>query len=467
MEFRILGSLYAGETADLSQRLQRHALAILLLRAGQSCSRSWLIDALWGDQPPNSADSAFRSCIYRLRRNLGDSGGRLETRPDGYRMAVAPGELDLDAFRDLAGQGSDALDKGDAAAAASALTAALALWGDPPLPDLPDTPLVNQQRTRLLDHLRSAGEDLVDAKLALGQHQQVIPALRAAVTDDPLREHAWAQLMLALYRSGRKAEALTAATDARSTLVRELGVGLGPELKQLVALILDDDPALAAVRGSVLPISRPSWTPVCQLPADLMDFAGRPGDVETVRGILLGRGVPVALVTGDEGAGKTRLAVHVGHLARRVFPDGQLFVELSDGCRARRALDIIGGVLRGLGLPECSLPPDLPDRAAMYRSLLAGLRVLVVADGATTAAQVQPLIPGTPGSAVVVTARRAMPQLEGATPVRLAPNAVRQLPAHVSGGRSVAPCSQVGGHRGRRHDRRTWPASHAAPGRPA
>src|SRR5579875_2451426 len=192
--------------------------------AGQPCSQAELAAAIWGDDPPQRPDLSLRTCVYGLRRLLPDPA-RLRTHPCGYLIDVAPGELDLAEFRDLASLGRQALDDGDPAGAADALGRALSLWREPALADLPD----HAARERLIGHRRDALEALIDARLALGLHRQVLPELRGIVAAEPPREHAWAQLMLALYRCGARAEALAAFGRLRMTLVRAYGIEPGPE----------------------------------------------------------------------------------------------------------------------------------------------------------------------------------------------------------------------------------------------
>ncbi|HUJ07859.1 MAG TPA: AfsR/SARP family transcriptional regulator, partial [Streptosporangiaceae bacterium] len=209
MRFNILGPLQIidddSRPVTVSRRLHRCTVATLLLNAGQPCSTSDLISVLWGDEPPLSPDVSLRSCIYGIRKLLPDHG-RLRTHPAGYLIAAGPDELDLHGFQDLAGQGRAALDAGDPRAAAGVLADALDLWREPALADLPAC----TGRDRLLDQRKEVAETLVDARLALGWHRQVLAELREVVAADPFREHAWAQLITALYRSGARAEALAA-----------------------------------------------------------------------------------------------------------------------------------------------------------------------------------------------------------------------------------------------------------------
>jgi DNA-binding SARP family transcriptional activator len=419
VDFRILGPVEvfgdAGEPIVLAQRLQRQLVAELLLHARQARSRPELIAALWGDNPPTgSGGSALRSLVHATRRALCQYGARLETWPAGYAFLVRDEEYDLAAFRDLASRGQAALGAGDATSAAHLLAEAVRLWRQPQLADLPPT----ARRTRLLDEYRTSRADLIDARLALGQHRSVIPDLRAMVAEDPLHEHGWAQLMTALYCSGSRAEALGCYRDIRKALALGHGIDPGPELRDLHARILRDDPALLTHGSGPGPAW--TWVPLRQLPAPLPDFTGR--RAETIA--LLSRlsaGRQVVVLRGIAGQGKTALAVHAAQLAVPSFPDGQMWVELGGCTDPRDPQEVLGQlIVWALGHPAPSLPPAGPEREALYRSLLAGRRVLVVADGATSADQVRPLLPGTAGSCVLVTTRSRW-RLDGA--------AVQELPA--------------------------------------
>jgi DNA-binding SARP family transcriptional activator len=404
VDFRILGPVEVlgdgGESVVLTQRLQRRLVAELLLHARQPRSRADLIAALWGDSPPSgSGGSALRSLVHATRRALGRYGTRLETWPAGYAFLARDDEHDLAAFRDLAGRGQAALDAGDATSAAHLLAEAVRLWRRPELADLPPT----AARRRLLDEFRTARADHIDAQLALGQHRSVLPELRAMVAEDPLHEHSWAQLMTALYRAGSRAEALGCYRDIRKALALGHGIDPGPELRELHARILRDDPALltrVSVPGPVW-----TWVPLRQLPAPLPDFTGRRAETMTLLS-RLSAARQVVVLCGMPGQGTTALAVQAAQLAVPSFPDGQIWVELGGCTDARDPQDVLGQlIVWALGHPAPSLPPAGPEREALYRSLLAGRRVLVVADGATSADQVRPLLPGTAGTCVLVTTR--------------------------------------------------------------
>ena len=490
MRFSILGPLEvrddAGQAVTVTRRLHRSAFALLLLNAGQPCSLANLTADLWGDEPPQSPAVSLRSCVYGIRKLLPDAR-RLRTHPSGYLITVRPGEFDLHEFRDLDCRGRSALDDGDPQAAATLLDQALNLWREPPLADLPAV----RARESLLDQRREARDALVDARLALGEHRQVLAELRSAVATDPLREHAWAQLITALYRSGARAEALAAFGRLRMMLITAYGIDPGPELQDLHTKVLADDPALMLTAADVADVAGAgtmsggvaavettgtggavdaadaeraagaagaadagragdaagagdapgaggpgAWQPTCQLPMAVADFTGRTAELTYLLGRLSGQGMAVTVVTGMLGTGKTTLAVHAAHLARSAFPDGQLYACLDDAGRPRDPQVVLGELLRGLGVPAGGIPAARFEREALYRSVLAGRRVLVVADGAGSAAQVRPLLPGTAGSAVVATSRARLPDLDGARFIELGglhPAASIRLLATISG----------------------------------
>jgi DNA-binding SARP family transcriptional activator len=262
MRFSILGPLLAeaddGSPLVLARPSQRSTLAVLLLYARQPPTRTQLIDALWGDSPPGDAETALRVRMRDLRRALAGHD-RLITHQAGYRILVEPDELDTVSFRDLAAHGRAALDSGSAEDAARLLTQACSLWRDPPLVDLPGTPAMRLTASALLAQRRDVQEWLLDARLALGQHHDVLEQIRAVMAADPLAEHSHVQLMLALYRCGQKSAALAAYTRLRDLTAREFGQDPGPEAQALLRQMLADSPDLMfrpALAGSAASGSR-------------------------------------------------------------------------------------------------------------------------------------------------------------------------------------------------------------------
>jgi DNA-binding SARP family transcriptional activator len=225
-------------------------LAALLLRTGEPCSRAWLVAAVWGVSPPASGTSALRTAVYGLRQELGPLGCRVQTRqsgpnPGGYLIRAAEHEVDVRLFRALAAAGRSAWYRGDSDRAARDLGEALSLWRGGPA-ELPSTPVAAAEVGRLHAEFRAAQDAWMDARLALGQHHQAAPELRQILSREPEREHAWAQLMLALYRSGDKGGARSAFSAARAALAAEYGAGPGPELAELHRHVLADSPSLGS-----------------------------------------------------------------------------------------------------------------------------------------------------------------------------------------------------------------------------
>ena len=434
MDFRILGRLDirsdAGEPITVSQPLLRAAICVLLLKADRPLTSERLGELLW-DEGAGRKAGALKTGISGVRRLL--TTARLPPGHGGYRLRLDDHDtLDLREFRALGAQAREAAGRGDDALAAELYERALALWGVPPLEDLPRTAAMSGVVTGLLAERRLAREDLARARLASGGHRELLPRLRAWVAEEPLNEHLWTRLLLALYRSGHKAEALQAYDEAQNILVTETGAEPGPELQRMWHRVKVDDPALlhSAARASVAVAGRaaavaPAPAPLArQLPPDIRDFTGREAECRRMRRLLAraasSTAPPIVYVTGAPGLGKTALAVHVAHLAAASFPDGQLYLQLTGASSAPRdPAVVLNEVLRAVGVAPSDIPDTLDERAALYRSRLAGRRVLVVADDAAGPEQVQPLLPGAPGSAVIVTSRVRSPIPDGAHPVDL------------------------------------------------
>lgn len=247
VRFSVLGPLMVeaddGSPVVLRRPSQRSTLAVLLLRATVPVDKGQLIDAIWGERQPDSAGTALRVRIRDARQALGDHA-RIQTCPAGYHIVVRPGELDADAFRVLLTRGRTALEDGNAREAATHLGRACRLWRDPPLADVPDTPQLRPAASALLELRRDAREWLIDARLALGHHHELIGQIRTLMAADPMLEHPHVQLMLALYRCGQKAAALDTYGRLRELTARELGQEPGPEAQQMLQRMLVQDPDL-------------------------------------------------------------------------------------------------------------------------------------------------------------------------------------------------------------------------------
>ncbi|GAA0916172.1 AfsR/SARP family transcriptional regulator [Nonomuraea longicatena] len=432
LRFAVLGPVRAwrnGEEVDLGTPLQRSILAMLLLREGRAVTPTEMIDAVWGEEAPPRALGALRTYVSRLRTVL-EPDRPARSRPElltsvgrGYALRLPDGALDLTRFEKDIADAESARKAGRAEEAAGLLRAALALFEGEPLAGAVG-PYSEHQRDRLIERRLSVVETLMDVDLDLGNHAAIVSELIALTADHPLRERLRAQLMLALYRCGRQGDALAVFTETRDALVDELGIDPGPELAALHKRILAADPTLAMPGGGdesppadeevVHELPRPA-----QLPAAVNDFTGRKEVAGRLRTLLSAQsaseGVPVAAICGIGGVGKTALAVHVAHTADDLFPDGQLYADLrgySDEATAPESA--LGAFLRALGIPPDVIPDGLPERSALYRSLLADRRILVLLDNARDTAQVSPLLPGSPGCAAIVTSRVKLADLPSA-----------------------------------------------------
>jgi DNA-binding SARP family transcriptional activator len=418
LSFAVLGPVRArrGEEAvGTGSPQQRALLAALLLREGRTATAAELIDALWGEEPPSQALAALRTYASRLRKVL--DPGVLVSESGGYAVrGLGEGALDLAVAQELAAEAEKARGAGDPGRARAALGRALALWDGEALAGVPG-PYADAQRVRLEEWRLQLLESRLDMDLEQGCHAEAVSELTALTAEHPLRERLRELLMLALYRSGRQAEALAVYTDTRQLLADELGVDPRPGLRELQQRILRADPGLAEPSS---PAPEPAAAPVrpAQLPATVPDFTGRSAFVAELGEVLAsaeGRVMAVSAVAGIGGVGKTTLAVHVAHQARAAFPDGQLYVDLQGaGAASAEPETVLGSFLRALGTMDSAIPDSLEERAALYRSVLDGRRVLVLLDNARDAAQVRPLLPGTEGCAALVTSRVRMVDLAGA-----------------------------------------------------
>lgn len=435
MKFEILGPVRArrdGMVVELGPAKQVAIIVTLLMNADRSVSREELIRAVWApDDVPPSVDNVIATYIARLRRILEPArrrrapGALIQSTPAGYRMPAQHGRLDVQLFHDLVDEAREARRGGDLGAAFAGFDRARGLWRGEPLEGVPG-PFALNHRARL-DSLRvDTLEERFDVALELGRHAEIVAEAASLAVTYPARERIRAILMLALYRSGRQAEALAVFSDARRTLVSDLGIEPGPELRRLHEWVLRSDPRLELSEPRARN-SRPATRPG-QLPADLCDFTGRVGEIDRISSLLTARqggsrasGTAVVTVSGAGGMGKTALAVHVGHLLRSAFPDGQLHVDLH-GTREqpRRSQHVLRQFIQDLGaeVPDAIEPSRYP---ALYRTLLSDRRVLILLDDARDAAQVRPLIPGAPGCAVLVTSRSRLSDLSGNETLDLGP----------------------------------------------
>src|ERR1019366_5227030 len=424
MEFFLLGSLLVCPAAKAEVRVppgkQRVLLAVLLLQSNHVVSADVLVEALWGSEPPPSARAAMRNYVKRLRTVLDDAGHDLiRSVPGGYLIRVPAGDLDVTRFGELerAGQGAAAADDWDHAA--DLLRAALSLWRGEALEDARSEWLAARELPRLAELRLRALETRIDLDLRLGRRAEAIAELWRLTNLHPLRERLYRLLMLALCQDGRYAEALAVYQSARRVLITELGTEPGPDLRRLHQRILTSDPALAGpgprhAAPVTLSGARGGALPPRQLPRAARHFSGRSAELVVLRQITdepAGAGRPAVIaVTGAAGVGKTALALRWAHEVAFRFPDGQLHTDLRgyDLDSPVPPAEVLARFLRSLGVPGAEIPADQTERAARFRSLLTGQRVLVVLDNARSAEHVRPLLPATPGCAVVVTSRDSL-----------------------------------------------------------
>ncbi|GAA2814167.1 transcriptional regulator AfsR [Kitasatospora paracochleata] len=424
LRFSVLGTVRAvrGDTSlRLGSPQQQATIATLLLKPGRSSGAAELIDALWGDRPPSAAVTTIRTYVWRLRkllRTAPDAPDVLLSLGDGYRLQLPESAVDALCAEELAGRADRARADGDPRHARDLLNRALALWQGEPLAGLPG-PFAERQRRRLADLRLTLLEERLALDLALGDSSCCISELTALTTEHPLRERSHGLLMRALFQASRPADALAAYRTARDLLIEELGVEPGPELAALHQRILDGDPDLLPDAAPVVPlVVAPDqgeaahddlpFTPA-QLPPDIVDFTGRRTELDALLDVLGDHrrsALAVAAVVGMGGVGKTALAVHAAHRARPHFPDGQLYADLRGGDPVSADPSaVLGGFLGALGVPAAALPADLDARSALFRSLVADRRVLILLDNAHDSRQLRPLLPGAAGCAVLVTSR--------------------------------------------------------------
>jgi DNA-binding SARP family transcriptional activator/tetratricopeptide (TPR) repeat protein len=433
VEVRVLGTVevqVGDSTLNLAKRQHRLILGILSLEPNRPIRIDRLIDLLWGDDPPQQARSVIYSRISELRAALNKAngtateGGQLLTVGSSYLLQIAPELVDAHKFRMLLatarGSGSDERVR-------TLLRQALGLWRGPVLGGWLPAAAHGAVCHGLESARLTAAEDLFEAELRLHRHEAVVDELVDLSAANPSRERLTAAVMLALHRTGRTAEAIRAYDRTRRWLDRELGIDPGKPLTALYLSLLrgaqpaspHSSPEATAEAGP----DRPGAVVPQTLPSDIPDFTGRDAETSRLVDLLTAGGgtVAVAAIAGPAGVGKTTLSVHVAHRLRPRFPDGQLFADLRgiEEDDPVEPANVLGRFLRALGVDGLAVPETLEDRVDLYRALLAGRQVLVLLDNVESAGQVLPLIPGSPGCAVLINSRVRLGAIIGATMVNL------------------------------------------------
>ncbi len=413
MEFRLLGTIEAhqdGRPVNLGPVRQRSVLAALLADANRMVPVDLLIDRVWAENPPLRARDTLYSYLSRLRGLLAGGGLQIERLGGGYLPRVDPDAVDLHRFRRLVAEAREAADD----EAAVLFEQALALWRGEALADV-GTEWADELRRDLRAEQWAAELDHADLCLRQGRHAELLAELTAWTRDHPLDERLAGQVVLALYRCGRQADALDHYEQLRRRLVQELGTDPSPPLRDLHQRVLRGDPDLTtasprAPGTDAVPHDFPSAPP---------SFIGRADELAALTAASspeadVSRVVQISALAGAGGVGKTWLALHWAHAHRERFPDGRLFADLHGFSSASAPLDpsvVVRGFLAALGVAPSRIPPGQDAQVALYRKLVDGKRMLVVLDNAADAGQVIPLLPDSPACTTIVTSRRHLAPL--------------------------------------------------------
>ncbi|MGW7825201.1 BTAD domain-containing putative transcriptional regulator [Streptomyces puniciscabiei] len=428
-----------GVRLKLGGVIQERVLATLLLEPGKVLPVSRLVEAAWDEDPPATASHQVRKAIADLRRRIPGGADVLLTEGPGYRVLIDETQNDLSEFGMLVRTAKTAVAESRLSEAAEILRGALALWRGPVLSGI-GGPVIEAAATTIEERRLAVWEEHLGLRLALGESGELIPDLRELVAQHPLRETLRGQLMLALYRSGRQAEALEEYAKVRELLVEELGVDPGPQLTRLHEGILRESPELAGPEPAApAPVTAPlPAEPPCTLPYDLADFTGR--EVEMAELLRCAtqkgeQGPKIVALDGMGGSGKTSLAVRAAYQLVPEYPDGQLHIDLrgyTPGDQPVSAGTALDTLLRALGIPGDRIPDDTAGRTALWRATLSGKRLLILLDNAADAAGIRPLLPTTSGCLVLLTSRGRLVDLDGAHWISLGVMSPRESAALVA-----------------------------------
>ncbi|MCX4993695.1 BTAD domain-containing putative transcriptional regulator [Streptomyces sp. NBC_00568] len=439
MRINLLGPLQAhgdDHRVDLAPAAQkvRQTLALLALNAGRVVRFEQLMDELWDDDPPASAHTALQTYVYQLRKrfSLGNprSGGAvraasplLGTVDGGYQLSLPAAHVDVFRCEPLLSRARAEFRDEDFARARDTVTAALQLWRDDALVDVRKGPMLQAEAVRLNELRTSAHHLRIEADLQLGRHHEVLGELTSMAGREPTNEWAQRNLMTALYRMDRRAEALGVYRRARERIATELGLDPSPELQALHMAVLSSDDELLRPAGRLTAVTATTRTP-CHLPAPRERLTGRDGQLGLITAALAGRARadrPLVIVGGAPGTGKSELCLHAAHQVSGHYPDGRLYARLRDGMGRRvRHAEILRSFLRGLGAREEQLRMAATDLSLLFRTWTADLRVLVVLDDVCAVQDLTPLLPSGPGCGVVIGSRRRLFVSSSAVHVELA-----------------------------------------------
>ncbi|GII54401.1 SARP family transcriptional regulator [Planotetraspora thailandica] len=445
MKLRLLGPLELvedGHTLNLGGPRPRAMLAVLGLNVKHVTTIDQLVEAVWDESPPPSARGQVQVCISRIRKLFAKAGHpeAIKTESAGYILRLPEEHVDSMVFADRL---RTAKKQTDGKEAVRTLRTALELWRGPALAGL-DSTLIRRAAAALDEQRMGAIEEKMRLQFELGLHEELIAELVVLVAQHPLRERLHYYMMLALYRTGRQAEALETYRRARTTLIDQISVEPGRELQELHQAMLTRDPALNPPQRATMIVRAPlarkeevrrpapephQWAVPRQLPATIADFTGRTEEVAEIKSVLTGVGVapfpgyamPIVAICGRAGIGKSTLAIRVAHELHDVFPDGALYAELRGDAAGDRTSWQLARFLRALGVAGNAIPDSLDERVELYRSCLAARRVLVVLDEVHDEEQVRPLLPGSPTCAVITTSRHTLTGLPGAHHVDVEP----------------------------------------------
>ncbi len=413
---------------ELGSLKERCVLAVLLHARGEPVTVDTLMDRVWDGEPPPTALDTLHTYLSRLRgrlrRAVGDDLARVD-RPGTrlYQLRADPDDIDLLRFQRLRSQALAAAGRGERELAIGLLRTAEALWRGEPLTEFPGNAWARSARTRLIEDHRRVREERIGLEMELGRHADLVGELQELASQNPFAQKVIGSLMLALYRSGRHDEALSVYRDTHTRLHRTQGIEPTAELQELHLRMLEQDRSLLMPEPAV-PAPAPAAAvpePRNCLPRDIPDFTGRTGELRLLlTGAETGDGaataLPVTVIHGMPGIGKTALAVHAAHQLAGAYPDSQFYVDLRgySGQPPLDPADALASLLHTAGW-HGELPATLDERATRWREWTARRRALVVLDNARDAAQIGPLLPGSPTCRVLVTTRNRLTGLDGAT----------------------------------------------------